>query len=892
MLRSISHRFMGALGIFVLFGLSLTSPVGAAVYCVDSAAALENALSQAATNSADDEIQIVRGTYVGNFVYASTQANALSVKGGYAAGCASRTLDPANTILDGNQTGTVLVLSAGDVAAELLVQGVTLRNGNSDGNGGGLYASAGTYGNYGAVTVEHNNITDNATDEWGGGIFVDASFCTATVANNHIQANTAYSPGGGMYVWAYSGTVAITNNYIQGNASTIYGGGISVNKYSSGTVTLINNTLVGNESWTGAGLYLDIGYNESKTSAFLYNNLFWDNTASDNLGTDLVIKNDDDGDYLPVPVTLLANNFDQTETGFKIDIPIAIDPSNLDALDPLFVDAANGDLHLTPSSPMIDAGHPQTPDLPATDLDGVPRVLGAAVDIGAYEYNDGSGVPDFQVAEVVLTPANPTAHTLFDAQITVKNQGTAPGVPGLIQVWSHQPNQQACNAVGDASTHLTDSLNPGDSVNVTVTGLIAGTAGSQTFRVFVDSECETVESPETNNQATKTYTSLAPEIYTFSLSKSGQGVVTSVPAGINCGSVCSASFEEGTDVQLTATPDDGYQFDGWSGDCAGTGTCTVAMTQNQSVLAIFSTVVPPTYSLTVSKVGVGTVTSVPAGIDCGTDCSASLNSGTSVTLTAVPASSATFSGWTGCTPVAGTPTQCTVSLTSNRTVTATFAATQAPPDNAAFAAQQYRDFLEREGDAEGLAYWRGALDSGAVTRAQTVDYFFRSQEFQDLIAPVARLYFAYFDRIPDYNGLTYWSGQRRAGASLDAMSATFAASPEFAARYGALDNAGFVDLIYRNVLGRAPEAQGRAYWIAQLNAGLDRGQTMTYFSESPEYLARSERWVQVTMIYVGLLRRAPEREGFDYWVGELTGGRSVLDMIGGFLDSGEYAARF
>lgn len=126
MLHPFSRRLMRPIGLFVLFGL--TSPVGAAVYCVDSAATLKTALSQAATNSVDDEIQIVRGTYVGNFVYASTQANALSVKGGYAPGCGSRTLDPVNTILDGNQTGTVLALSASE-AAEFMVQGLTLRNG-------------------------------------------------------------------------------------------------------------------------------------------------------------------------------------------------------------------------------------------------------------------------------------------------------------------------------------------------------------------------------------------------------------------------------------------------------------------------------------------------------------------------------------------------------------------------------------------------------------------------------------------------------------------------------------------------------------------------------------------------------------------------------------------
>lgn len=71
-------------------------------------------------------------------------------------GCAGRTLDPANTLLDGNQTNTVLALSAPDVAAEFLVEGLTLRKGQPTSvNGGGLYARV---GNDGAVTVNRNRI--------------------------------------------------------------------------------------------------------------------------------------------------------------------------------------------------------------------------------------------------------------------------------------------------------------------------------------------------------------------------------------------------------------------------------------------------------------------------------------------------------------------------------------------------------------------------------------------------------------------------------------------------------------------------------------------------------------------------------------------------------------
>jgi phospholipase C len=62
---------------------------------------------------------------------------------------------------------------------------------------------------------------------------------------------------------------------------------------------------------------------------------------------------------------------------------------------------------------------------------------------------------------------------------------------------------------------------------------------------------------------------------------SGQGAVTSSPAGINCPSTCSASFDNGTTVTLTATPDSGSTFSGFSGDCSGS-TCQLSIANNQS----------------------------------------------------------------------------------------------------------------------------------------------------------------------------------------------------------------------------------------------------------------------------------------------------------------------
>jgi PKD repeat protein len=63
--------------------------------------------------------------------------------------------------------------------------------------------------------------------------------------------------------------------------------------------------------------------------------------------------------------------------------------------------------------------------------------------------------------------------------------------------------------------------------------------------------------------------------------------VTSTPAGINCGAACSGVYNTGTSVVLTAVPDSGYVFAGWSGGCSGTGICAVSMSANAAVAATY-----------------------------------------------------------------------------------------------------------------------------------------------------------------------------------------------------------------------------------------------------------------------------------------------------------------
>lgn len=159
----------------------------------------------------------------------------------------------------------------------------------------------------------------------------------------------------------------------------------------------------------------------------------------------------------------------------------------------------------------------------------------------------------------------------------------------------------------------------------------------------------------------------------------GAGTVTSSPDGIDCGPTCSASYPPGTVVTLAAAPTADSTFAGWNGACVGAATaCTLTMNADQSVTATFKPKLASSLSVALLGSGAGTVTSLPVGINCGSDCQADYPPGTVVTLTETAAPGSWFAGWHGaCFEVTGDGA-CTVTMSEAQSVTATFNLVSAP----------------------------------------------------------------------------------------------------------------------------------------------------------------------------------------------------------------------
>src|SRR5215469_7704631 len=202
---------------------------------------------------------------------------------------------------------------------------------------------------------------------------------------------------------------------------------------------------------------------------------------------------------------------------------------------------------------------------------GVTAIDGATNSVSTItDPNAGTACDTFSTANVAV---DPTRNLVYVANCSSNNVTVIDGATNSVMTVTDS-NAAGPIAVGVNSVTNKIYVTNAGSNNVTV---IDGGVGTESFTLWVTE------------------------------AGGGSGHVTSNPAGIDCGSTCVAGFVTGTPVSLSAAPNSGSTFSGWSGACAGVGNCTITINANESVTATFSATAQPDFSLTASALSPSTV---------------------------------------------------------------------------------------------------------------------------------------------------------------------------------------------------------------------------------------------------------------------------------------------
>jgi len=212
---------------------------------------------------------------------------------------------------------------------------------------------------------------------------------------------------------------------------------------------------------------------------------------------------------------------------------------------------------------------------------------------------------------------------------------------------------------GTSSGNYSQNIDVGNVTTYTVSNLTEGVTYYFAATAYDAARNESTDS----NEVIKTIQLFLQ--YSLSVEKAGtgSGTVTSSPAGIECGSTCSGTYDAGTSISLSALPSANSTFAGWSGGCSGTGTCTVTMNSARTVTATF---ILKTYAITASAGAGGNISpygSVPVNYGASKTFTITPNTGYHVTNVVVDGSSAE-----------AVQSYTFYNVTSNHTIGATFAA--------------------------------------------------------------------------------------------------------------------------------------------------------------------------------------------------------------------------
>ena len=424
---------------------------------------------------------------------------------------------------------------------------------------------------------------------------------------------------------------------------------------------------------------------------------------------------------------------------------------------------------------------------------------GFNVDWGVPSLGHRMNIMNFSAADPVYTEigigivSETSASTAVGPLVVTEDFGRRSGQLYVVGVVYQDQNHDALYSIGEGIGGVTVSTSQGNYAYTSASGGYAIPLTDSSGSVTVRAEGAALGAVQ-EYSVTLAGTNVKADF--ISSTSSDQTIAFFALASRTLGSapfILTALASSGLPVAFTSRTTPVCTVSGSTVTLVAVGTCTIRASQagdshwnvatpvdqNFSVLPLSSMLL----SVMNTGTGIGTVTSSPLGITCGSDCRENYADGTGVTLTATPNANApggtyTFAGWGGDCASFGTQSTCTLRMNAAKNVSVTFSYIGAGSDYS-------RDYVQKA-------------------------------------------YVAYYGRPADPGGQSYWASRMDAeGQSLAAIIGAFGYSDEFNRRYGGLSYTQLVTRIYQQTLGRDPDQDGLNWYVAELVAGRRTLQTIT-----------------------------------------------------------------
>lgn len=205
-----------------------------------------------------------------------------------------------------------------------------------------------------------------------------------------------------------------------------------------------------------------------------------------------------------------------------------------------------------------------------------------------------------------------------------------------------------------------------------------------------------------------------------------------------------------------------------------------------------------------------------------------------------------------------------------------------PAASAAFVVKQYQDILGRDPDVNGRNFWEAQVVNSEFTGSDVIVNFVRSPEFEGTYAEVLRFYLIMQGVPADVGGLEYWS---RTNINRQSLANGLMAG---GINWNSMTNAQYIASLGSRALGYDPGS----WWVTQLNSGAwTRAGVAVYFVQHAHAVARWRTTIDASMLYYGMLDRAPDLGGLNYWTGQLNAGTTYVNLVTQFRYITEYRQR-